>query len=76
MSKIRTLDVRPHPPARRHALIFERFHALTPGEAFPLLNDHDPKPAYYQFLVEFPDRFTWEYLERGPEVWRLRIGRR
>lgn len=39
------------------------------------LNDHDPKPLYYQFEAEHAGQFTWEYLEQGPEVWRVRIGR-
>ena len=70
-----TLDVRSEPPARRHELIFETFHALAPDDAFELLNDHDPKPLYYQLEAEQTGRFSWEYLEQGPEVWRARIGR-
>ena len=71
----RTLDVRTMPPARRHETIFARFEALGAGEWFELVNDHDPKPLYYQFQAEHPGAFTWEYVERGPEVWRVRIGR-
>lgn len=70
-----TLDVREEVPARRHELIFSTYHQLEPGTAFVLVNDHDPKPLYYQFAAEHPDAFTWEYLEEGPEVWRVRIGR-
>jgi len=40
-----------------------------------LVNDHDPKPLYYQLAAEHPDRFSWDYLEAGPEAWRVRIGR-
>ncbi|GIX49390.1 MAG: hypothetical protein KatS3mg131_3601 [Candidatus Tectimicrobiota bacterium] len=69
------LDVRPLPPAQRHGLIFETFARLQPGEAFVLVNDHDPKPLYYQFLHEKAGQFSWEYVEQGPEVWRVRIGR-
>ncbi len=69
------LDVRPLPPAQRHALIFQRFAALAPGESFVLVNDHDPKPLYYQFKFEHENQFSWEYLEQGPEVWRVTIGR-
>lgn len=69
------LDVRPETPARRHDLIFETYTALAPGSGFVLVNDHDPKPLYYQFAAEHEGAFTWEYLERGPEVWRVRIGR-
>ena len=69
------LDVRAEVPARRHDLIFETYSALSPGTAFVLVNDHDPKPLYYQFAAEHEGDFTWDYLEQGPEVWRVRIGR-
>ncbi|HET7830090.1 MAG TPA: DUF2249 domain-containing protein [Candidatus Limnocylindrales bacterium] len=75
MATAQILDVRTEPPARRHALIFETFDALEPGAVFELRNDHDPKPLYYQFAAEHAGRFTWEYAEQGPEVWRVLIGR-
>ena len=70
-----TLDVRSEPPARRHELIFDTFEALASGDGFELVNDHDPKPLYYQLEAEQTGRFSWEYFEQGPEVWRVRIGR-
>ncbi len=69
------VDVRSEPPARRHGLIFDTFEALAPGGTFVLVNDHDPKPLYYQFAAERDGEFSWEYLEQGPETWRVRIGR-
>jgi uncharacterized protein (DUF2249 family) len=69
------LDVRSEPPARRHELIFDTFHALEPGSGFVLVNDHDPKPLWYQFEAEHKGAYSWDYLEQGPEVWRVRIGR-
>jgi len=69
------LEVRNEIPARRHEMIFETYHGLGDGEAFVLINDHDPKPLYYQFEAEHNGQFTWEYLEQGPEVWRVRIGK-
>ena len=69
------LDVRQEPPARRHQLIFETYGALAAGESFELVNDHDPKPLYYQFAAEHSGEFVWYPLEEGPEVWRVRIGR-
>lgn len=69
------LDVRSEIPARRHELIFETYHGLDNGAAFVLINDHDPKPLYYQFEAEHTGQFNWEYLEEGPETWRVRIGR-
>jgi len=70
-----TLDVRELPPRERHPLIFATFESLPAGGAFELVNDHDPKPLQYQFSAEHPDRFTWDYLEQGPETWRVRVGR-
>lgn len=69
------LDVRSEPPARRHELILGRYGDLAASDGFILVNDHDPKPLYYQFAAEYPDKFTWDYLEQGPEVWRVRIGK-
>lgn len=69
------LDVRELIPRERHALIFRTFENLNPVQAFVLVNDHDPKPLYYQFQAEHQGQFTWDYLELGPEVWRVRIGR-
>jgi uncharacterized protein (DUF2249 family) len=69
------LDVRSEPPVRRHELIFDTYHALQPGEAFVLVNDHDPKPLWYQFDAEYSGAYSCDYLEQGPTVWRVRIGR-
>ncbi len=69
------LDVRAMAPKIRHPKIFETFEALAPGEVFVLVNDHDPKPLLYQFQFERGGTFTWRYLEEGPEVWRVEIGK-
>lgn len=71
----RELDVRVIPPREKHPTIFQTFDALRPGEAFVLINDHDPFPLRYQFEAERAHRFTWEYAEQGPVVWRVRIGK-
>jgi len=70
-----TLDVRTIAPRERHPRIFEIFDALDPGAAFELVNDHDPKPLYYQFQAERAGAAEWTYLEQGPERWRVRITR-
>lgn len=70
-----TLDVRNIAARDRHSLIFHTYHTLQPGQSFVLVNDHDPKPLYYQFEFEHQGKFSWDYLEQGPEVWRVRIGR-
>ena len=67
------IDVRPLVPAQRHARIFQLVDALLPDTAFVLVNDHDPKPLYYQLEAEYPQQFSWNYLEKGPQVWRVEI---
>lgn len=72
---IRTLDVTVIPVREKHPTIFKTFDGLQPGEAFEILNDHDPMPLFYQFQVERPNGFTWTKMESGPTVWRVEIGK-
>lgn len=66
-------DVREIPCQTKHPLIMQRWFGLATGAHFILVNDHDPVPLYYQFNALFPQAFGWEYLERGPEVFQIRI---
>ncbi len=68
-----TLDVRPIPPREKHPTIFSTLDALTSGQTLQLVNDHDPKPLYYQLSAERSGSFDWEYLEQGPVVWKVNI---
>lgn len=63
-------------PRQKHPTIFVRFDELNEGESLTIHNDHDPKPLYYQLLGERGNIFTWEYLEQGPEWWKVKISKR
>ncbi len=63
-------------PRQKHPTIFVRFDELAEGESLTIHNDHDPKPLYYQLLGERGNIFTWEYLEEGPEWWKVRISKK
>jgi len=63
-------------PRQKHATVFARLYALKEGENFIINNDHDPKPLYYQLLNERGNTFTWEYLEQGPDWWKVSIGKK
>ena len=69
------IDVRQLPPAQRHQKIFQLVNELAAGRSFILVNDHDPKPLYYQLEAEYPKQFSWDYRERGPEVWQVEIAK-
>jgi uncharacterized protein (DUF2249 family) len=72
---ISKVNVRSVPPRERHALIFSIFRRLAVSESMELVNDHDPLPLYDQFQLEAPNGFAWDYLERGPNCWRVSITR-
>ncbi|HSF26148.1 MAG TPA: DUF2249 domain-containing protein [Actinomycetes bacterium] len=69
------LDVRQLPHGQRHEVIFTMLGRLEPGQYFILANDHDPKPLRYQLEAQHPDTYFFDYLQSGPDVWRVRIGR-
>lgn len=63
-------------PKLKHPTIFKKFDELAEGEGLTILNDHDPKPVYYQLLGERGNIFNWEYLEQGPEWWKVYISKK
>jgi uncharacterized protein (DUF2249 family) len=67
------LDIRVVPPPEKHPAIFRTFDALGAGEAFTLINDHDPFPLRRQFEATRTGKFSWTYVEQGPAVWRVLI---
>lgn len=67
------MDVRPIPCSVKHGQIIERWLDLAVGDYFILLNDHDPVPLYYQFSAEWPQAFSWEHLQKGPDEFRVKI---
>ena len=75
-TEIKQLDIRPVAPREKHPVIFKTFDALAAGESFQLVNDHDPMPLYYQFEAERKNQFEWNYIEKGPQVWRVNIARK
>lgn len=62
-----TLDLRDVPPPERHPKIHDAFDALDSGEVLEIVNDHEPKPLFYEMQAEVEsfdaDRYTVE--QRG-----------
>lgn len=67
------LDLRALIPMERHKKVFRTFEDLSVGGKFVLLTDHDPKPLFHQFKSKYSDAFGWEYLEKGPMVWKIQV---
>ena len=74
-AEVQRLNVTALEPRMKHPTIFQYFDALTPGQSFIIENDHDPKPLYYELIGERGNIFTWEYLEKGPEVFVVQIAK-
>lgn len=47
-----TLDLRDVPPPQRHPKIHSAFESLDSGETLRIVNDHDPKPLFYEMRAE------------------------
>lgn len=67
------LDARTVPHAIRHATIFGALDAVRTGSGMVLVAPHDPLPLLKQLEGRAPGAFAVDYLERGPEAWRLRF---
>jgi uncharacterized protein (DUF2249 family) len=70
------LDARLIPHEVRHAAIFGALDAVGLGHALVLVAPHDPLPMLAQLEQRQPGAFAIEYLQRGPDAWRLRLSRR
>lgn len=71
--KLTELDVRGMRKPDKHPAIFARFDALSTGESFVLINDHDPRHLREEFEVAHPRGFGWEYLNQESRDWRIQI---
>lgn len=71
------LDVRPMEPKDRFERIMGTWDGLSSGQAMQLVVDHDPTCMYYTLrATRGDDAFLFEYLEEGPETWRVLVTRR
>lgn len=71
----KTLDASTLSPAVKFQTIMDTFNSLGAGESFILQNNFDPQPLYLQLSSTNPDGLIWEYIENGPDLFRIRIGK-
>ena len=67
------LDVQQIPHEVRHATIFGALAGIRPGRGLIIRATHDPVPLLQQLAQAQPGVYDVEYLERGPEQWRLQF---
>lgn len=70
------LDVRPVEPKDRFDAIMTAYDGLASGATLELVVDHDPRCMYYTLQATREEgSFSFDYLEDGPEVWRVEVTR-
>jgi regulator of cell morphogenesis and NO signaling len=76
-AQVTLLDVVPVAPKDRFESIMSAWQALLPEGVLELNVDHDPSCMYYTLrATQGEDAFTFEYIERGPLFWRVRVTKR
>jgi uncharacterized protein (DUF2249 family) len=71
------LDVRPVEPKHRLEAVMSAYDGLSPGTALELIVDHDPRCMYYTLkALRGEATYAFEYLENGPETWKVLVTKR
>lgn len=71
----REIDLCLMPRPERHPLVFAAFDRLAVGESLIIFNDHDPQPLRMQIEQMREGEVDWDYIERGPDTFRVRLTR-
>jgi uncharacterized protein (DUF2249 family)/quercetin dioxygenase-like cupin family protein len=74
-AKEREIDLCLRPRPERHPLVFNAFDRLAVGESLIIFNDHDPHPLRMQIEQMREGEMHWQYVERGPDTFRVRLTR-
>lgn len=70
--ELRASDI---PHAIRHGAILGAIAGLRPGASLVLVAHHDPVPLLAQVKAQEADAVCIDYVERGPDEWKLRFAR-
>ena len=74
MNDVMLLDIRPVEPKDRFDLIMGAYERLMTDQTLELTVDHGPKCMYYALrATRGEEAFAFEYLESGPDTWRVRV---
>jgi uncharacterized protein (DUF2249 family) len=60
-------------PRFRQPILSRLFEHLAPDQSLQIVVDHDPRRLRLQLEAIHGSRCAWSYLEKGPDVWRVRL---
>lgn len=69
------LDARAIPPSIRLAAVFGVLDSLPAGGTVIVVAPHDPVPLVACVAERYDGAVSVDYLERGPDAWRVRFTR-
>ena len=70
-----TLDARTMAPQDWLPQVFSTFSQLNDGDIMELVDNHDLKALHARFMCDLPGKFSWDFFEKGPALWRAAITR-
>lgn len=69
------LDMRRLRPTDKCPSLFAKYADLPVGGSFVLVSNDDPGHLREEFDADLAGTYGWQYLDRGPAVWRIRISK-
>lgn len=69
------VDLRHVVAHERQARVLAALAELPDGQSVELVSEHNPEALYYPAHQMLAKGFSWEFLESGPDVWRVVIAR-
>jgi uncharacterized protein (DUF2249 family)/hemerythrin-like domain-containing protein len=70
-----TIDLRPLPPRARHDVVFSKIQSLKSGDAITVINDHNPKPLFYQIDALWPNGYSCAIAQLDDRTFTMEISK-
>lgn len=70
------LDTRGYETNQINNTVINAFDSLPVGEKMVLINDTDPTHVFNQLEEKRMGKFEWEYIEEGPDVWKVSLAKK
>jgi uncharacterized protein (DUF2249 family) len=68
-------DLRGRSSVQMQRTVIQLACELRVGMCFVFLSDHDPDSINSQLQLLYRHQFFWNYLQKGPLLWSVQIGR-
>ncbi|WP_353093500.1 DUF2249 domain-containing protein [Tissierella praeacuta] len=59
-----------------NSVVLRTFDSLPVGEKMVLINDSDPSHVFHQLEEKRTGKFEWEYIQEGPDVWKVSLAKK